>query len=47
MIHSVLDDVPSGFGLAEGPAFMETDTLLDQALALAFAPSRRQTQGLP
>src|SRR5689334_17484735 len=41
MIQSVLDDVPSGSGLAEGAVFTETDTLLDGALELAFAPVDR------
>jgi serine/threonine-protein kinase len=41
MIQTALGDIHSGPGPAEGPVFTETDTLLDGALALAFAPADR------
>jgi serine/threonine-protein kinase len=41
MSKSEPDAIPSQVGLAEGPAATETDTPLDRALALAFAPAGR------
>src|SRR6516164_6861572 len=41
MFKTALGDVHSGHGPAEGTVFTETDTLLDEALALAFALADR------
>jgi serine/threonine-protein kinase len=41
MFKTALSDVHSGPGLAEVTMFTETGTLLDEALALAFAPADR------
>jgi serine/threonine-protein kinase len=44
MFQTAPGDVRSGPGPAEGPVFSETDTLLDGALALAFAPADRGSE---
>jgi serine/threonine-protein kinase len=44
MFQAALGDIRSGHGPAEGPMFTETDTLLDGALALAFAPVPRGSE---
>src|SRR5262245_43182527 len=41
MFQTPPGEAQSGPSLAEGPVFTETDTLLDGALALAFAPADR------
>jgi serine/threonine protein kinase len=41
MFQTALGEVNSVHGPAEGPVFTETDTLLDGALALVFAPDDR------